>query len=293
MSSKSTKLSNKRSTVNRVSILELRGGKFNPPPTPPQTSSQRWFPVTLIIRMSGQTTYTYGDVVKALRKQVDPAKTLFKRGRKESIILSRIKSIRVWNLDGTMVGLTVFDFIKAKSSASNTICGLMDTANKNHVPSIGYKLPQAHCNFTLTNGNGFNSNTNDSIFCTFCGPRDNAVVYVQMSWSCDGPIFRMGHSETVEDILVSIRSHVNRMICSPDIDNCEIGFGSNMYEDCLSPCMPFPLVQNVSDIQLTTRAVETTSDHEVSSVPTVFGHTGIPVEYHGSKTTGPLRPTVD
>lgn len=261
---KKNKAKSQRSGVTR---RELNGGKLTPPENPPDVSFQPWYPITLILKSKGETTYTYKSIIASFKKQVDPTGNLMKAGTGDDkgVVISKIKSIRSWNLDGKMIGLTVFDFItNAKSEAAEAICGLMDTGTNSHIPAVGFQLPASHANFTLRNGNNDDDDDKDKIFCIFCGPGDIAMTYVHMYWRCDGPSKLLGFSETVKDILVSLRSHVERVTYKPDDDGDEEWIRvrvENRKTHLISESIP--VVPEVPIVQLATRAVEATSNDVV------------------------------
>lgn len=163
-----------------VTTRQLRGGKLLMRSNPPDISLQPWNHLTLAW-MKGPGNTNFGDLVNSIRAQVDPVGTGF---AKSPAIQMKVHSIRVWNLTGKTVAMSVFDFTDKDQGNADQLMGSMDTGTPTDLPSLGYELPINLRNHVVRN----DAQTGALLlFNTSSATSDRLMHYVRMEWKFDGP----------------------------------------------------------------------------------------------------------
>lgn len=167
---------------------EISGHKISPGVNPPDLTYQPWNNVILLLPRSGKdnVAVTVRDLADRLKEQIDPTKHGFRQD-KDYRVQMRVQTIRVWNLTGKMVALSVEDFLDSTKDKKGVdqLCGLVDAGSATHTPAIGYVLPLAHRNCVLRNDDDESDHT---IFLVSSGSGDQVYCYVTLLWRFDGPV---------------------------------------------------------------------------------------------------------
>lgn len=196
-----------------VTRRELNGGKLDLPSNPPEVTHQPWMPLTVVHSgMSGDISMTVRDIVLQAVRQLDPTGHAFKPhsenwSASECVLQIRIRSIRVWNVTGRMIALSVDDFSDANKAISDvdTLCGLVDTGSAAHVPSVGYDLPSTHKHIVLRN----DSLTSKAIvYHVNCPSNDVCIIYTNIFLRCDGPAKVSSFNDSMSKMVSRIRGEV-------------------------------------------------------------------------------------
>lgn len=103
-------------------------------------------------------------------------------------ILLSIQNIRVWNLTGRAVSLTVFDYTHPQQSKNpeknSPLIGIVDTGTPDTFPRCGFTMPASIKTFPVDTSSELASRK----VCTVTsGSNDNLVMYVRISWKTTGP----------------------------------------------------------------------------------------------------------
>lgn len=242
MNRSNSKPSRRQRKIKAVTTSELHGGKFSPSENPPDITYQAWYPLTVVIQAIGEKQVTYSDLLGSLKKQIDPTGNLLKNkasGDDKGVVITKIRSIRAWNLSGKIIGLTVFDYMSVvKSNSAEAVCGIIDTGNTNHTPSVGYHLSSSLSNYTLRNGNNDDNDEARPLFNVFSSTNDTAIIYVNVFWRCDGPVKLTGFSDEMLKCLRGIKenTHKLRSTLSVSVKNRAI----NPFEWIPVKTMPIP-----------------------------------------------------
>lgn len=183
---------------------------MNLPDNPPDVISQPWNHITLVFSLSAEKV-TFGNIVDRFTEQFDPEFKLIapsglwinsaKTGHawrnvggeepgKYTVqvdspnFICKIHSIRVWNLTGRAVSLTVYDYSNT-SVGSEALVGIVDTGGINRFPAVGYLLPMSLRDYVLRSND--NATARANVFETTTGAGDRCMAYIRMEWRCDGP----------------------------------------------------------------------------------------------------------
>lgn len=196
---------------NLVTKQELHGGKLSVPTNPPDVTLQPWFPTTLVILTSMPTSKNYSmgvaALVKALSDQLDPTGHAF-TGANTTILNIRMVSVRCWNLDGNVIGLSCDDFsdsAKAKADVDH-LCSLLDTTGQGSTACVGYEYPDAHKHFILRNGTDDNNDSKVTLFTVIAPSGNSLAIYVSLLWKFDGPAKMMAPASMLANLLSAAKS---------------------------------------------------------------------------------------
>lgn len=172
---------NRGSRNKYVTIRSLNGGRMLPTNDPPQVAYQPWNHITLAW-YDQPSDHNFGDLVNELRKQIDPNNTGLAAVGKLAIQM-KIHSIRVWNITGKTVALTVYDF--HDSSDSDQLCGVMDAGSNTGIPRLGFEMPLSFRQMVMRN----DSNTGKKkLYTVSAASSDTILQYIRMEWRFDGPV---------------------------------------------------------------------------------------------------------
>lgn len=171
---------------------EVKGGKLEVPPNPPDITYQPWMPLTVVMKHGGgELKATLTVIARTLVTQVDPTRHAFRTDADTTanllggpIFQLRFNSIRAWNLTGHMLALSVNDLSSEGKTNVDTLCGIVDTGSNTHTPVAGYKFPLSHRDFVLRPDK---DNKDDPIFHLITPEGDTSIIYVNVLWRCDGP----------------------------------------------------------------------------------------------------------
>lgn len=162
-----------------VTTRSMNGGKFLPVNDPPQVAYQPWNHITLAW-YSKPADANFGDLVNKIINQLDPQGTGFS---KDLAIQMKIHSVRVWNVTGKHIALTVYDYMDHDDK--DQLCGIMDAGSNTGVPRIGYELPLSFRQHVMRN----DATTGQrKLFTTSSASGDSILHYVRLEWRFDGPI---------------------------------------------------------------------------------------------------------
>lgn len=175
-----------------ISRKEVKGGKLNVPPNPPDVTYQPWYPATVVMQHGGgELKCTLETLANTLVKQIDPLTHAFRavddtkvNKRGGPLFQVRVRNVRAWNLTGHMIALSVNDLTANTKSNTDTLCGIVDTGATTHTPAVGYELPQSHRDLVFHNDG---QDMDDPIFHVITPPNDASIIYVGVFWRCDGP----------------------------------------------------------------------------------------------------------
>lgn len=162
-----------------VTRRSLNGGKFIPVNDPPQLAYQPWNHITLAW-YEKPADHNFGDLVNQIKKQMDPNNTGFSD---KLAIQMKIHSVRVWNVTGKHVSLTVYDFLDIDDK--DQLCGVMDAGSNTGIPRLGYELPLTFRQHVMRNDE---STGKRKLFTTSAASNDTLLHYIRMEWRFDGPI---------------------------------------------------------------------------------------------------------
>lgn len=166
-----------RAQEKYVTLKSLHGGRCLTTQDPPVVAYQPWNQVTLAWIIH-PTAVNFGDLVNQLKAQLDPNS----KGFMDNVsIQMKIHSIRVWNLTGKTVALTVYDF--HDSDDADQLCGMMDAGGAG-LPRLGYELPLSHRTTVQKN----DKNGKKLLFTVSASDKDNILSYVRLEWKFDGPV---------------------------------------------------------------------------------------------------------
>nr|WOL30743.1 MAG: hypothetical protein [Chaq virus] len=203
-------------TNNFVTKREVRGGKLELSTNPPEVTYQPWMPLTVVHSgQSGEITMRVRDLCKQIANQIDPTGHGLKSypekwSANECIMQLRIRSVRVWNVTGRMIAISVDDFSDANKAIADvdTLCGLVDTGSNLHVPAVGYQLPISHQNIVLRN-DVLTSNT--IIYHVNCPSSDVCIIYTNLYFRFDGPAKFSSFNDTMFKLITRIRTETVRI----------------------------------------------------------------------------------
>lgn len=163
-----------------VTKRSMKGGRMIPSNDPPQLAYQPWNHITLAW-YDKPNDVNFGDLVNQIKTQIDPNNTGFHPTA--LAVQMKIHSIRVWNVSGKHVGLTVYDYIDGDNH--DQLCGNMDAGSNTGIPRLGYELPITFRQHVIRN----DSKTGKNILFTVASAAEDMILrYVRMEWRFDGPI---------------------------------------------------------------------------------------------------------
>lgn len=188
-----------RRNVNTIGVTSayINGGKRNINSNPPPIAYQPWNHITLAFTEPSKDI-TIGHLVTLLKSQIDPTG----KGLAASpAIQLKIHNVKVWNMVGHTIGLTVYDFIDNENS--DQLVGIMDTGTPYQLPGIGYELPLTFRQHVIKNDN----TTGKLKLLTTATPDTNPVLHhIRLLWKFDGPIsFSMPNVTTLSTVNKSIQ----------------------------------------------------------------------------------------
>lgn len=194
-----------------ITKRSVNGGRINPGQNPPPLSFQSWNPQVLVIPFKGDYSCTPIDLAKALRKQLDPTKRGFnwfdtKATEHEAFrVQLRLDMVRVWNISGRMVALSVNDFVDdtagTQTGERDQVCGLIDTATQQSTACIGYQLPHHLKSMVLRNDDLQKDN---KLFHITAGRTDGCIIYLNIHWRFDGPTELPTFDQTMYQLIQGI-----------------------------------------------------------------------------------------
>lgn len=175
---------------NYVTKLSLNGGKIEIPQNPPEVTYQPWNQATIVHTFTGELSFQVKDILNLLKNQLDPTKRGFNQttsGDGRFVVQLRFFSIKVWNLTGRVVSLSVDDYLdsKAASGGREQLCGIVDTGHNNSIPAAGYLLPSSHRQHVVRVDD---QEEKTYVFHSQVGASDNGIVYVHLAYRFDGPV---------------------------------------------------------------------------------------------------------
>lgn len=173
------KFRNRGNKTKYVTIRSLNGGKMLTTNDPPPLTYQPWNHITLAWH-SKPKDHNFGDLVNQIKSQIDPNKNGFSD---KLAIQMKIHSVRVWNLTGKTISLTVYDY--HDDDNVDQLCGLMDAGANPGVPRIGYELPLSFRQQVMRNDS---STGKRNLFTTAATDADTILQYVRIEWRFDGPV---------------------------------------------------------------------------------------------------------
>lgn len=162
-----------------VTSQQLNGGRLFTKTNPPDISYQPWNHLTLV-HMTKQTSVNFGDLVNVFKAQVDPTSKCLATTLG---LQMKIHSIKVWNLTGHTVAMSVYDYID--SNNDDQLMGAMDTGTNTDLPSIGYQLPMTFRQHVMRNDKSTGS---IKLYTTSAPEADTLATYIRLEWRFDGPV---------------------------------------------------------------------------------------------------------
>lgn len=198
----------KRRDMSRfITKRSVKGGRMQVPTNPPDIVSQPWNQITLVYEMTAETQQVE-HIRNRLLEQLDldgssfyhhhfwndeDAGTAWKnvQGRKPGSftyninaprINIRIQSIRLWNLTGKAVSLTVYDYTNT-SVGDEQLIGLVDAGGPNAFPALGYQMPLAIQEYVIRTSD--NKSAKTSVFTVSAAAGDRICVYIKADWKPD------------------------------------------------------------------------------------------------------------
>lgn len=168
----------------------ISGGRFNPGVNPPGITYQPWYHLIVVDTFSSAQIYDVPKIASKLRSQIDPTKHGFNwkdDGNDPFRLQFRLQTVRCWSLSGMTIALAVEDFadLSKDGGGRDQVCGLVDMGNQNHVPAIGFELPQ-HLKGAVLRNDDLQAKL--KLFTVLTDKDMTAVVYINLNWRFDGPI---------------------------------------------------------------------------------------------------------
>lgn len=163
-----------------VTKRSMHGGRMIPSNDPPQLAFQPWNHITLAWYQK-PADVNFGDLVNKIKSQLDPNETGFHP--EKLAIQMKIHSIRVWNISGKHIALTVYDYIDGDND--DQLCGDMDAGSNTGIPRLGYELPITFRQHVVRNDSKTGKNV---LFTVSSATNDMILHYVRMEWRFDGPV---------------------------------------------------------------------------------------------------------
>lgn len=178
--------------------FETRGKKFSPPQNPPDVSLKPFNQITMVHSGEGKTSsYDYAgkDLISELIDQINPLGKTTGPQIDTSHIEMRVLIVKAWNLTGTKMAFTAYDFTH---SGDNTLCSIVDIGAKDSYPTVGYEFPSVHKELIITT-------KSPKIFSLFTPPGDTVVIYTTLLWRLVGnPTFKFSN-----DLLIHISNQIS------------------------------------------------------------------------------------
>lgn len=170
--------------------LSLNGGKLQIPQNPPEVTYQPWNQVTLVKTFTGELSFQIKDILALLKSQLDPTGRGFNKdteGEKLFVVQLRLFSVKVWNLTGKVISLSVDDYLDtaAAKGGREQLCGIVDTGHNGSIPAAGYLLPSSHRQH-VTRVDDKEKDT--YLFHSQVGTSDNGMAYIHLAYRFDGPV---------------------------------------------------------------------------------------------------------
>lgn len=200
----------RKSSSNYVTHKELTGGKMNVPSNPPSVSYQPWMPIIVVhTGKSGEIVIKMSDLVNQLIQQIDPTNHAISQN---PVINIKIRSVRAWNVSGTIIALSVDDFSDADKAIKDVdmLCGIVDTGSASHVPAVGYDLPVSLKNVVLRNGSDPSTDKDVILYHIVSGQNDSVIIYTSIFWKFDGPSKFTGFQSTMMQAICDIRDNTDK-----------------------------------------------------------------------------------
>lgn len=190
-----------------ITKRSVRGGRISVPTNPPEVTTQPWNQVTIVYEMSAEFQRVE-HIRNRLLEQLDVEGTTFysvnlwndkeagnkwqniggEKPRTKTYQISapainlKIHSIRVWNLTGKAVSLSVYDYSNS-SIGDERLAGLVDTGGPSSFPAIGYQLPLSLHDYVIRTSDSKTSTLN--VFNVTAAAGDRIVAYVKVEWKPD------------------------------------------------------------------------------------------------------------
>lgn len=190
-----------------VTKSSVMGGRIPLSSNPPDVTSQPWNHITLVYEATNEFQ-TVASIRNRLLEQLDVDGSSFyapqfwnkpdngnawtnAKGKHPGSVTIQISaptlniklhSIKVWNLTGRAVSLTVFDYSNA-SQGDEQLVGLVDTGGPNYFPAVGYAIPMTQRNFVMRTSDTKLASRN--VFKTTSADQDKLVVYIRLEWKPD------------------------------------------------------------------------------------------------------------
>lgn len=201
----------KRDGQSLVTQHELRGGKLDVPPNPPNVAYQPWNNLTVVHSgQTGELTVKVSDLAQQIGIQIDPIKSGLNWGNNNKTTTAylnfKLQKVRAWNLTGQMIALSVDDFSDESKAIADVdaLCGLVDTGAASHTPAVGYDLPATHRAIVHRAGASDKTDKDVVLYHVMAPGTDTILIYTTVLWKFDGPAkfsaFESSMLETVRSI---------------------------------------------------------------------------------------------
>lgn len=265
----------KKNDSRFVTKREMKGGMINVPSNPPIVSYQPWFQTTVVHSgMSGDITIKVSDLITQLQIQLDPTNHGFKerdsRGKSDTVLNIRLRSIRAWNLTGRMIALTVDDYSDADKAIRDVdaLCGIVDTGSQAHIPAIGYEMPESHKNIVLRNGTDSSTDSGAVLYHIVCPSSDTCIIYTSIFWKFDGPAkFTSFHNsmltsvQQIERNVFHIENNVSRILeITTKEDSKNVGDYGSLIIDGIEKVAPYVITAASKEDNLLVNRIQQLED---------------------------------
>lgn len=199
----------RRSAVTRH---ELSGGSIHVPSNPPSVTPQPWNHLTVVYTgytpTTGEITFKVSDLSDQIKAHID----LISTGPNSTPIFDfKLQCIRVLNLTGHMIAISVDDYSDAVKTTSDVdaLCGLVATGSSSHTSAVGYDLPSPHHNIVMRNGSSSATDKKVILYHVMAPVSDTVIMHTTTLWKFDGPskfsTFYRAMLAAIESIAVNVK----------------------------------------------------------------------------------------
>lgn len=186
--SRGGRLSTQRPTQrDLVTHKEINGYRFEPGVSIPQIEQIPFNKLTLVSMHRGVTSVTTikaSELASAIKEQLDTSGKSFPSTPQ---IDMKISTIRVWNLTGKSLAVTIYDFssntdVTSTTATEEALVELIDNKSDS-IPAIGYSLPLSLRNVILTNV----VSKPRHILDVLGSAGSDIMIVINLKWKLNGP----------------------------------------------------------------------------------------------------------
>lgn len=209
---------NRKPSPKSGPVVKGRHGHFRPPSDPPSHVVAPWNHLTLMkVYVYGSAGFATGLIIASdlgtwMKEQLGSDSLLTDN------LLIRVNSISAWNLSGSYIGLSAYDYISS-SQDDEAIGTYIDAGTKTHSPAVGFRWPMStkmHAVSTSPNSSSHEALNERRVATIHCEKNEKILVHIDIQWKPNGEKMSLQYQlATIDTVQRSLNRIQTKM---PDLD---------------------------------------------------------------------------